>query len=92
MLARNYWENSVSTSNKLSFVFDYFNLLELLSVPKNYKIDTKLHPLTYLNVKNLYEPFKKYLRLDIGGRGLRNGGNTKTEWADTILTLKQITN
>ena len=34
------------------------------------KIDTKLHPLTYFNVRNLYEPFKKNLRLNVGGGDL----------------------
>ena len=34
---------------------------------KNYEIETKLHSLTHFNVKNLYEPFKTYVRLEVRG-------------------------
>ena len=34
---------------------------------KNYEIETKLHSLTHFHVKNLYEPFQKYVRLEVGG-------------------------
>ena len=66
VLLCNYRENPVFISIKLSRAFGYFNILELLSISKNYEIDTKLHPMTDFNVKNLYEPFKMYVRSEVG--------------------------
>ena len=52
-----------------------------------YEIDKKLHPLTHFNVKNLNEPFKKYIHFEVGGGGLRSDGQKRKRGMGLIQYL-----
>ena len=92
MLAYNYRENPVFFQFS-SIVFFIILIFWICFFSKEiYEIDTKLHPRTHFNVKNLHEPFKKYVLSVVGGGGLRNDGQKrKREW-DWYNTYSKVNN